>query len=187
MNRMNSRHMASYCQQECARQLPQQAPNPPPDMGYKPWGGAAAFDAGARRAEEEQLRDQQIRNMQLQNELLEQQMQRKNVEEKRRTEQQRSVETPSRRSNFAGAERDFSLAKNLWIGAGGYTKDRAKSIQHLQSAAADGYPPALFVLGRLYRSGGEVQMDKERGRYLIQRAADAGYKAAADELAKIDK
>lgn len=63
--------------------------------------------------------------------------------------------------------------------------DSARAIALLESSAASGYPPALFVLAWQLEIGTHVKPDPVRALQLYTAAANQGYCLARSRLARI--
>lgn len=77
------------------------------------------------------------------------------------------------------APAETQLAKMLLSGQGG-SINKTTALALLRSASNQDYPPALFTLSQLYRTGLVVKRDSEKAYQQVQRAAELGLKEAIE-------
>ncbi len=69
----------------------------------------------------------------------------------------------------------------------GVKQNYAAAAKWYRKAAATGYPPAQYGLGKLYRDGQGVPKDLQEARKWLQKAADSGHRSASKALRKLDQ
>jgi TPR repeat protein len=74
---------------------------------------------------------------------------------------------------------------DLLVAGNGVDPDPSRAIALYDEAAAKGFAPAAFELGRIYGSGEIVPRDATRAAHYFQAAYDAGMEAAQSELAEL--
>ena len=70
-------------------------------------------------------------------------------------------------------------------GAGGFKKQEKSGLEWLNKAAAQNYPPALYLLAELYRNGLAhlLRKSQEKANELLLKSANLGYAMANSQLA----
>ncbi|EJK68628.1 hypothetical protein THAOC_10172, partial [Thalassiosira oceanica] len=79
------------------------------------------------------------------------------------------------------------VGRCMIYGVGGFEKQVQTGVEWVNKAAAQNYPPALYELSKIYRSGiaSELEKSEEKANELLLESANLGYSFANTALAKV--
>ena len=79
----------------------------------------------------------------------------------------------------------YFVGKCKFHGSGGFDIDAPAGLTLLEKAAADGHAQAAFDIGVAYRYGIDVEKNSALALEWYEKAQDAGFTAAADEIRQL--
>ncbi|MGV6800321.1 MAG: tetratricopeptide repeat protein [bacterium] len=94
-------------------------------------------------------------------------------------------QTLSNQTYPLAAEAAYSISDDYLGGAGLYEMNTEEAIKWLKIAAQKGHPEAMFKLAVRYQYGLDMDSDMAQAKDWMQKSTKAGYRQAAEELAKM--